>query len=69
MLMHPGWNNPNPNEHQKMGEKKKTSGDFLIMLMHQATPMLTEDRVQECIDPQLGDQYPPAGAVKVSLNP
>nr|CAB3487466.1 unnamed protein product [Digitaria exilis] len=30
-----------------------------------ATPMLTEDRVQECIDPKLGDQYPPAGALKL----
>ena len=46
----------------------KTSDDFLIMVVHQAAPMLTEDRVQECIDPKLGDQYPPAGALKVSLS-
>lgn len=29
--------------------------------------MLIEDRVQECIDPKLGDQYPPAGALKVQM--
>jgi len=34
-------------------------------LVNWATPMLTEDRVQECIDPKLGDQYPPAGALKL----
>lgn len=34
--------------------------------MHQASPLLTEDRAQECIDPRLGDQYPPTGALKVS---
>jgi len=44
---------------------KTMSDDLLVMLAHQATPMLTEDRVQECIDPKLGDQYPPAGALKV----
>ncbi|KAJ1271655.1 hypothetical protein BS78_06G143100 [Paspalum vaginatum] len=33
-------------------------------LVNWATPMLTEDRVQECIDPKLGDQYPAAGALK-----
>ena len=44
---------------------KTMSDDLLVMLVPQATPMLTEDRVQECIDPKLGDQYPPAGALKV----
>jgi pto-interacting protein 1 len=44
---------------------KTTSDDLLVMLVHQATPKLTEDRVQEYIDPKLGDQYPPAGALKV----
>ncbi|CAL5068613.1 unnamed protein product [Urochloa decumbens] len=34
-------------------------------LVNWATPMLTEDRVQECIDPKLGDQYPTAGALKL----
>ncbi|CAD6263241.1 unnamed protein product [Miscanthus lutarioriparius] len=34
-------------------------------LVNWAAPMLTEDRVQECIDPKLGDQYPPAGALKL----
>ncbi|CAO2042795.1 unnamed protein product [Urochloa humidicola] len=34
-------------------------------LVNWATPMLTEDRVQECIDPKLGDQYPPTGALKL----
>ncbi|WVZ86212.1 hypothetical protein U9M48_033033 [Paspalum notatum var. saurae] len=34
-------------------------------LVNWATPMLTEDRVQECIDPKLGDQYPVAGALKL----
>ncbi|KAF0891757.1 hypothetical protein E2562_010952 [Oryza meyeriana var. granulata] len=36
-------------------------------LVNWATPMLTEDRVQDCIDPKLGDKYPPTGALKVSL--
>jgi hypothetical protein len=49
--------------------KLTTSDDFLVMSMHQATPMLTEDRVQECIDPKLGNQYPLAGALKVALLP
>lgn len=44
---------------------KTMSDDLLVMLVPQATPMLTEDRVQECIDPKLGDQYPPAGALKL----
>ncbi|XP_062183838.1 PTI1-like tyrosine-protein kinase 3 [Phragmites australis] len=35
-------------------------------LVNWATPILTEDRVQECIDPSLGDEYPPAGALKLS---
>ncbi|KAK3142226.1 hypothetical protein QOZ80_4BG0343850 [Eleusine coracana subsp. coracana] len=34
-------------------------------LVNWAIPMLAEDRVQECIDPKLGDQYPPAGALKL----
>ncbi|XP_015692102.1 PTI1-like tyrosine-protein kinase 3 [Oryza brachyantha] len=34
-------------------------------LVNWATPMLTEDRVQDCIDPKLGDQYPPTGALKL----
>ncbi|KAK3144409.1 hypothetical protein QOZ80_4AG0312710 [Eleusine coracana subsp. coracana] len=34
-------------------------------LVNWANPMLMEDRVQECIDPKLGDQYPPAGALKL----
>lgn len=36
-------------------------------LVNWATPILTEDRVQDCIDPNLGDKYPPTGALKVSL--
>ncbi|CAN6299254.1 unnamed protein product [Urochloa humidicola] len=35
------------------------------MLSSWATPLLAEGRVQECIDPKLGDQYPPAGALKL----
>uniref|UniRef100_A0A0D9W6J6 Protein kinase domain-containing protein n=2 Tax=Leersia perrieri TaxID=77586 RepID=A0A0D9W6J6_9ORYZ len=34
-------------------------------LVNWATPMLTEDRVQDCIDPKLGDNYPPTGALKL----
>ncbi|OEL33751.1 PTI1-like tyrosine-protein kinase 3, partial [Dichanthelium oligosanthes] len=34
-------------------------------LVNWATPMLNEDRVQECIDPKLSDQYPAAGALKL----
>lgn len=34
----------------------------------QASPLLTEDRAQECIDPRLGDKYPATGALKVSLH-
>lgn len=34
-------------------------------LVNWATPLLTEDRVQECIDPNLGDQYPTTGALKL----
>ncbi|CAL4933855.1 unnamed protein product [Urochloa decumbens] len=30
-----------------------------------AAPLLAEGRVEECIDPKLGDQYPPAGALKL----
>ncbi|KQJ83300.1 PTI1-like tyrosine-protein kinase 3 [Brachypodium distachyon] len=34
-------------------------------LVNWASPLLTEDRAQECIDPRLGDQYPPTGALKL----
>ncbi|XP_052152461.1 PTI1-like tyrosine-protein kinase 3 [Oryza glaberrima] len=34
-------------------------------LVNWATPILTEDRVQDCIDPNLGDKYPPTGALKL----
>uniref|UniRef100_A0A453CA75 Uncharacterized protein n=1 Tax=Aegilops tauschii subsp. strangulata TaxID=200361 RepID=A0A453CA75_AEGTS len=39
----------------------------MLLPMHlQASPLLTEDRAQECIDPRLGDKYPATGALKVS---
>ncbi|XP_039781288.1 PTI1-like tyrosine-protein kinase 3 [Panicum virgatum] len=34
-------------------------------LMFWARPLLAQGRVEECIDPKLGDQYPPAGALKL----
>uniref|UniRef100_A0A453CA09 Uncharacterized protein n=1 Tax=Aegilops tauschii subsp. strangulata TaxID=200361 RepID=A0A453CA09_AEGTS len=38
---------------------------LLLLPMHlQASPLLTEDRAQECIDPRLGDKYPATGALK-----
>ncbi|CAN6318387.1 unnamed protein product, partial [Urochloa humidicola] len=33
-----------------------------LLLTSWAAPLLMEGRVGECIDPKLGDQYPPAGA-------
>ncbi|KAE8820304.1 PTI1-like tyrosine-protein kinase 3 [Hordeum vulgare] len=34
-------------------------------LVNWASPLLTEDRAQECIDPRLGDKYPATGALKL----
>ncbi|KAM0911856.1 hypothetical protein ACQ4PT_013208 [Festuca glaucescens] len=34
-------------------------------LVNWAAPLLTEDRAQECIDPRLGNRYPPTGALKL----
>ncbi|CAM0904074.1 unnamed protein product [Alopecurus aequalis] len=34
-------------------------------LVNWASPLLTDDRAQECIDPRLGDRYPPTGALKL----
>ncbi|GJN02500.1 hypothetical protein PR202_ga19859 [Eleusine coracana subsp. coracana] len=42
-----------------------SSPDYCEKTKEFANPMLMEDRVQECIDPKLGDQYPPAGALKL----
>ncbi|GJM84591.1 hypothetical protein PR202_ga00274 [Eleusine coracana subsp. coracana] len=36
------------------------------ILVKWATPLLMEDRVKECIDPKLGDQYDADGALKAA---
>jgi hypothetical protein len=32
----------------------------------QATPRLSEDKVKQCVDPKLGNDYPPKAVAKVS---
>ncbi|CAN6318307.1 unnamed protein product [Urochloa humidicola] len=36
------------------------------MLAHWATPLLRQGRIEQWIDPKLGTQYPPAGALKLA---
>jgi hypothetical protein len=36
-----------------------------MTLMIQASPRLTEDKVTECIDPNLNSEYPPKAVAKV----
>lgn len=33
----------------------------------QATPRLSEDKVKQCVDPKLDNEYPPKGVAKVSF--
>jgi hypothetical protein len=33
-----------------------------------ATPRLSEDKVKQCVDPRLGDEYPPKAVAKVNIS-
>ncbi|ONM31839.1 PTI1-like tyrosine-protein kinase 3 [Zea mays] len=33
-----------------------------------ATPRLSEDKVRQCVDPRLGDEYPPKAVAKVNIS-
>ena len=36
-------------------------------LYMKATPRLSEDKVRQCVDPRLGDEYPPKAVAKVNI--
>lgn len=38
---------------------------YKLLLMHQATPKLSEDKVKQCVDARLGGDYPPKAVAKV----
>jgi hypothetical protein len=37
-----------------------------LMADKQATPRLSEDKAKQCVDPKLGNDYPPKAVAKVS---
>jgi hypothetical protein len=37
-------------------------------LYMKATPRLSEDKVRQCVDPRLGDEYPPKAVAKVNIS-
>lgn len=37
------------------------------VLILQATPRLSEDKVKQCVDPKLNNDYPPKAIAKVSF--
>ena len=37
----------------------------LVIYLVQATPRLSEDKVKQCVDPKLKDDYPPKAVAKV----
>ena len=39
----------------------------LIICFLQATPRLSEDKVKQCVDPKLNNDYPPKAVAKVHL--
>lgn len=41
---------------------------YILSILIQATPRLTEDTVKQCVDPRLKGEYPPKGVAKVCLN-
>lgn len=40
---------------------------FIVGFTLQATPKLSEDKVKQCIDARLQDQYPPKAVAKVNI--
>ena len=40
----------------------------MAILWMQATPRLSEDKVKQCIDPKLQEDYPPKAMAKVYFN-
>lgn len=38
------------------------------LLYMKATPRLSEDKVKQCVDPRLGDEYPPKAVAKVNIS-
>lgn len=38
---------------------------FVTLILLQATPRLSEDKVKQCIDPKLNNDYPPKAVAKV----
>lgn len=36
-----------------------------VQILEQATPRLSEDKVKQCVDPKLNDEYPPKAVAKV----
>jgi len=39
----------------------------LYLTITQATPRLSEDKVKQCVDPKLNNEYPPKGVAKVGF--
>ena len=37
-------------------------------LYMKVTPRLSEDKVRQCVDPRLGDEYPPKAVAKVNIS-
>ena len=37
----------------------------MVIYLVQATPRLSEDKVKQCVDPKLKDDYPPKAVAKV----
>ena len=37
----------------------------LFVVLYQATPKLSEDKVKQCVDTRLGGEYPPKAVAKV----
>lgn len=40
---------------------------LLMICLLQATPRLSEDKVKQCVDPKLNNDYPPKAVAKVRL--
>ncbi|KAJ0796163.1 putative non-specific serine/threonine protein kinase [Helianthus annuus] len=39
---------------------------FILLWLFQATPRLSEDKVKQCVDPKLNNDYPPKAVAKLA---
>ncbi len=40
---------------------------YTMIFVRQATPRLSEDKVKQCVDPKLNNDYPPKAVAKVAI--